>query len=447
MARRPLPMAAFHVMISKDPATLATKTAIEYDRIWDTPEEIKELRAMVNGRCQDLLTVIGPEDIDNCNFNDPEYLCRIEFLHRSVQDFLSESKSVQERLDQYADLAEFDADLTLFACYVFLVKRTHKMIRVWRFDLLSGSRHYTDDWTSIAFQKAARNWSNEAFFHMRSISPGPTCASLLMALDNGMEAVYAQIYGNCHWSNHTVEDPSSYGHPPMLHDLDALERGSRDLLGHLIEFGLTKHVESLLKAERGQVERKQGRPYLDYALRYKTGARAEPKCQEELESAHAMVQMLLNYKLDVNQKVGIHGGRTVWESYVYFMFDNSLGDEYHRKIAWLLINHGAKPTQDRIWSVDCRETSRSNHHDDVVEVGCAQSDQYSSFSVLWMLKELFGEEEAGAMHKAIMKNGWKPRMPTWLSIFSIFPWLSFQGRSPGPVKNYVWEDMSNVAEL
>jgi hypothetical protein len=64
-----------------------------------------------------------------------------------------------------------------------------------------------------------------------------------------------------------------------------------------------------------------------------------------------------------------------------------------------------------------------------------------------MLKELFGEEEAGAMHKAIIANGWKPRMSTWLSILSILPWFSVQGRSPGPVKNYVWEDMSNMVEL
>ena len=158
-------MAAFHVMISKDPATLATKTAIEYHRVWDTLAEIKELRAMVNGRCQDLLTVIGPEDIDDCDSNDPEYLCRIEFLHRSVQDFLNESK-MQERLDQYAGLAEFNVHLTLFACYTFLIKRAHKVIRARNFDPLFGRRHYTDDWTSIAFLKAAHNWSNEAFFHM-----------------------------------------------------------------------------------------------------------------------------------------------------------------------------------------------------------------------------------------------------------------------------------------
>ena len=143
---------------------------------------------MVNGRCQDLLTVTGLEDIDDGDSNDPEYLCRIEFLHRSVRDFLHESKSVQERLGQYAGLTEFDAHLTLFACYVFLIKKAHKTIRVEHFDPLGGRRHYTDDWTSIAFQKAARNWSNEACFHMRSISPGPPCASLLKALDDGMEA-------------------------------------------------------------------------------------------------------------------------------------------------------------------------------------------------------------------------------------------------------------------
>lgn len=185
-------------MVHDHPDTLATSTAIQDSRTWDLPGDIKETRALINGRCQDLLAVISPQDINDCDSSHPEYLYRIEFLHRSVQDFLNTSESVQERLEQYAGHALFDVHLTLFACYVFLIKRARNMIRAKHFNLLTGR---INDWTSIAFQKAARYWSSEAFFQMRSISPGPSCASLLKALDVGMQAIYDQVDdGLCHWS-------------------------------------------------------------------------------------------------------------------------------------------------------------------------------------------------------------------------------------------------------
>jgi hypothetical protein len=437
-------MAAFCVMIDEHPNELATKTAIKSNHIWDHPDEVEKTRALVNGRCQDLLAVIGPQDMHDWDSADPEYLYRIEFLHRSVQDFLNRSESVQRRLEQYAGYADFNVRVTLFACYVFLIKRAYKMIRCEHFCPLSGPRHYIDDWASIAFQRAGRSWSSEAFFHMRSISPGQECASLLKALDGGMQAIYAQVdNGLCHWSNHIVEDPSSYGNPPLDHDLDVTERGNRDLLGHMIELGLTTQVETFFKDDPNISNRKNGRPHLDYALRYKTSAPSKTEHPEELELALAMVNMLLEHKLDVNQKVDIHGGRTVWESYVYFIFDNDLKDGYRRKIAWLLIDHGAEQTDDRVLSVDHKKAPRSNSHDDVVEVGLEMSNQYGSFSVDWMLEQLFGEDEARAMQEAIVANSRKG----WLKWLGETLPFSVQNHSPDPVKNFVWEDMSNTIEL
>jgi len=431
-------------MIDEHPNELATKTAIKSNHIWDHPEEVEKTRALVNGRCQDLLAVIGPQDMNDWDSADPEYLYRIEFLHRSVQDFLNRSESMQRRLEQYAGYADLNVHFTLFACYVFLIKRAYKMIRCEHFCPLSGPRHYIDDWESIVFQRAGRSWSSEAFFHMRSISPGQECASLLKALDGGMQAIYAQVDdGLCHWSNHIVKEPPSYVNPPLFHDLDVFERGKRDLLGHMIELGLTTHVQTLLKDDPGVSKCKDGRPYLDYALRYKTCASSNLERPEELELALTMVKMLLEHKLDVNQKVKIHGGRTVWESYVYFIFDNDLKDDYRRKIAWLLIDHGAKHTDDRVLSVGHKKAPRSNSHDDVVEVGLEVSNQYASFSVEWMLAQLFGEDEARSMQEAVLANSRKGWLK-WLGDILLF---SVQNRSPEPVKNFVWENMSNTVEL
>lgn len=203
------------------------------------------------------------------------------------------------------------------------------------------------------------------------------------------------------------------------------------------------HVKTFFEDNPDISKWKDGRPYLDYALRYKTCNSLTPERPEELELALTMVKVLLEHKLDVNQKVEIHGGRTVWESYVYFIFDNDLRHECRRKIAWLLIDHGAEHTNDRVLSVDHKKAPRSNSHDDVVQVGLESSHQYASFSVEWMLEQLFGEAEARAMQEAITANSRKG----WLKWLGETLPLPVQNRLPEPVKNFLWEDMSNTIEL
>lgn len=150
----------------------------------------------------------------------------------------------------------FSADFNLLACYVFLIKRVPNSKR----NVLR--RHFRD---------SAVDWSTEALIHMRELPPIPSTLGLLRALDDGMQRLYVDL-GNYHWSNHVVEDPLQYCIPRKLHDLDVTERGGRDLLGHLIELGLTTYVEALLKAAPLSSKKKKGRPYLDYALRYKIDA-------------------------------------------------------------------------------------------------------------------------------------------------------------------------------
>lgn len=183
-------------------------------------------KARVNSRCQDLLAAVasGANKLKQEERTTPKELYRIEFLHRSVRDFLKESKAVQSRLDEYAGHAVFNAHFTLTACYVFLVKRASR---------LDGSchRHIRD---------FATDWCTEALFHMGSVPEisAPSILNLLSALDSDMQLLYASL-GDFHWSNYLVEDPQSYSNPPKRHDLDVIERGNRDFIGHLIEIGLT----------------------------------------------------------------------------------------------------------------------------------------------------------------------------------------------------------------
>lgn len=418
-ARRPLPVAAFHVMVHDRPDRLAISAPVEFNYSWDHHEEISNTRAQVNGRCQDLLSVVKSQPRPG----DRQQLYRLEFLHRSVRDFLNESEAVRTSLNKYAGQDSFDVHLTLLSCYVFLVKRALNAT----FDQ-GGTR--TSHRTSRALRHEAQGWCAEAFFHLRNVPPRPSSANLVTALDNSMKLTHADL-GQCHWSNHLVEDPKSYGEPAKLHDLDVTERGHRDLLGHLIEHGLVDHVAYFLKTDSTALEPKKGRPYLDYALRYKTGASARPKPQEELESARAMVELLLDNHLDVNERVYIHGGRTVWDSYVFFIYDNDLGDDHHRQITRLLIEHGARSIDKRVQKSTDQHGPGTNAHDSVVEV---QLNHMACISMENMLKGLFGEEEAKRMVERVRENSqdqcWWPR----------FSWRQAKDIVILATKDFAWND-------
>jgi hypothetical protein len=414
-------MAAFQVMIHDRPEKLATSAPVELNYYWDREEEIEDTQAMVNGRCQDLLAVVRSQD----QFERQGYLYRLQFLHRSVRDFLNGSKSVQTNLEQHAGQDLFDVHLTLLSCYVFLVKR----VPMGRGRVRSQISSYRGISESLRYE--TQDWCEEAFFHLRKVPSRPSTTSLITSLDEGMQLVHTDL-GRCHWSNHLVEDPKSYGAPAKLHDLDVTERGHRDLLGHLIEQGLTDHVEALIKTNPAVLRAKEGRPYLDYALRYKTGASSRSKPLEELSSAYAMVELLLQHKLDVNEKVYIHGGRTVWDSYIYFVHDNRLENERHLQIARLLINKGAQQIDHRALSSTDRQGPGTKTHDDVLELG---SEDTSTISMVDMLKDLFGGEEAEIMQQSILANG---QSHGWMSYLT---WPRTQSRSECNARRlgFVWK--------
>jgi hypothetical protein len=376
-----------------------------------------------------------------------------------VQDFLKGSEAVQSRLDNYAGQAIFDAHFSLLACYVFLIKRALKF----RGDYLSGIR------------EIATNWCAEALFHMRELPARPSTTNLLYALDHGMQMLYNSL-GSFHWANYLVEDPLSYRKDNPLHDLDVFERGNRDLLGHLIETGLISYVEALLKSNPRLLQAKKGRPYLDYALRYKINApfRSTLFRHPRADGADAMVTLLLNLGCDVNEVVYSHGNRTVWDSYLYYLYDHNMKDDLDRKIAWLLINNGAAQTGDRVVSPPDQRGRLDTEHDNVYEMkpaGWMESTpmgrmvkalpgfKWTSYmlrsamrnhyvepvgpermrSMEAMLAELFGEDEAKAMQQYISKNG---RESSWPPNFLMsVTWHS----SAGKATQFVWDDPSIIS--
>lgn len=102
------------------------------------------------------------------------------------------------------------------------------------------------------------------------------------------------------------------------------EHGNRDLRGHVIEF--TDHVLESLTANPALLGAKKGRPYLDYVLRYDPatsfrhfeGVRVS---WSTLSGDLLMVETLLDLGCDVNERINIYEGRTVWELYLAFIYE------------------------------------------------------------------------------------------------------------------------------
>lgn len=375
-------------MTSTTPDIDAINAPIDEGFQWDETGYVVEMQGQINGRCQDLLTVVGPPKSpqkDDATKSHSKELYRIEFVHRSVRDFLLQSGEVCVKLDELTGPG-FDVNLTLLACYIALLKKTMTL-----------SASHGDLGKSMKIV-----WSTEALLHLREIDREiqPSAAKLLHSLDQTMQAVCSSN-DQMHWSNVA----SAGANNPVTGVLMAsgtAERGNRDLIGHLIEFDLIPYVRTALTTR----STKQGRPYLDYSLRYDRHAAFRSDSRQEhlsdLSGDPAMVELLLDLGCNVNEPIYIYGGRTVWDLYLAFLFDHNITGERYSKTTWLLINGGAKPIKSCV--VGARKQLRTNKYRDV-------TFRYKELTMEEILSAAFGEE-AESMCERIAQNhvdrGWLP---------------------------------------
>lgn len=381
------------VITSSTPDRLAISAKIDRSPVWDSVEEIAVTRTQVNGRCQDLLAVVDPPETHSQDgkTNRPLEICRIEFLHRSVRDFLQQSDTIRGKLIKYAE-PDFDVDLTLVACYVVLLRK---------------AATFSTSGGPLDISKA-RQWSTEALLHLRKINHerAPSAMKLLQSLDETMQCIFS-AKSQTHWSNKVCAGTINLN-SSQPSEFSLAERGNRDLVGHLIEFGLSSYVKAALT---GNSKIKQGRPYLDYALRYNLHAAFRSDAQQDhlsrLAGDLSMVEMLLGLGCNVNEPIYIYGGRTVWDLYLAFLFDNQINDERYCKITWLLINNGAKPIKSCV--VGKQEQDTTDKYRDV-------TFRNMRFAMRDILRSAFGEREADEMCERIAENAngsWWTRLTFW----------------------------------
>lgn len=383
-APEPLPIATFEVLVHENPTDYAISASIDPNYPWHHPQFVDDIRARINGRCQDLLAVEQQPTVQVTGESDTEgvvQLCRIDFLHRTVRDFLRESESVSKNLDKYARV-DCSAAMTLAACYTFLVKKAPGL----------------DPFSKGSAKYLAAQWSTEA---LRQLTQEVDCvkvSALVEALDVSMQVV-SKAGTKLHWSNTIL---------PGQH-ANSAEHGQRDFLGHLIQFGPESEVQARFRARSCITEEKKGRPYLDYALR-QHGVRTGPGNTTKHHPGVGMVDMLLSLGCDVNEKVHIYGGRTVWDLYLAHIYELGpvLRDgEYQTDITWSLIRNGAQRVEK--CTVEQTQPELTAKYGDIVP-------RKRVLSMEQILAHVFEDHVAKDMTAAVAKisnspGGWMSALP------------------------------------
>ncbi|GIZ49069.1 hypothetical protein CKM354_001210900 [Cercospora kikuchii] len=323
----PLPTPAVEIIKTSNPHALALQNPVASTSDWDAPDHIEEVRAQINTRCRDLMSVEpASTPLGGCV---PD-MHAVEFLHRSVRDFL-EQPVVHQELVRLAGKG-FCAQSTLFAVYVSLIKK------------LSVARAFKKDRSSV--YDCAQTWAMLALLHESHSATATVHLKLLEQLDEAMGTLTKTIDKfQRHWTNWANSKPR-WG-TGEKHE-EVLENNQRDLLGHLIELGLVAYADTILKKTSGIMNRKQGRPYLDYALRYSKQRWPYSEADEESSSLFkgpqaSVVKMLLNHGAKVNEKIYTDNDRMLLDLYLDFVTNDTNKNKHkdHMPILRLLIEHGA----------------------------------------------------------------------------------------------------------
>lgn len=255
----------------------------------EAEESFKKWRKLLNSRCRDLLEV-DSNSSDHCK-SFLKY--RVDFLHRTVRDFLRDNyqKELQSRT-----ASDFDARLSLCKIILALIKGLPIQTQADFRDLLNDLLGLVD----------------ELLYYVRELErkTGRPSTTLLDELDrvNTIHAHDARV----HWTNFR-------DHPEDTEFFK--EYGQCSFLALAIQARLRLYALEKLDADQGRLFEKRGRPLLDYALRPRriTPAELPYQLQEEDMNIDAqLVEALLSRGADPNQKIHIYGGMTVWCLFLSF---------------------------------------------------------------------------------------------------------------------------------
>jgi hypothetical protein len=303
-AVQPLPIVAFKYlsMEQEDPsyAINSPVTSIPLDDAFELL--VRKWKRLLNSRCRDFLEVTKDSE-------DTFLKYKVDFLHRTVRDFLRDNyrRELRKRTSEH-----FNERLSLCNILLALSKalpqsEDPRQQLNQSFGLVDEMMHY------------AREMERQS---------GTAHAVLLDELDrvNTVHA-FANNYKS-HWTN--MRDSPT---PAEVFR----EYGQCSFLALAIQSRLSRYVNEKLDAHPEILREKHGRPYLDYALRPKRVTPAELPYQLQHEDANIdpqMVRSLLTRGSDPNQTVHIYPGYTIWKLFLLFCYENADKASLHLKDAW-----------------------------------------------------------------------------------------------------------------
>ena len=296
---------------------LSIQEAFQIKRKW---------RKLLNSRCRDLL------EVNHTDFGGAGSVLddRVEFLHRTVRDFLR--NNYQDELRKRAGNG-FDARCSLCKMIVALSK-------------VSASDS-ADDGSNVGFPTF--EMVDEMLLYAQRFER--TEAQSMARLLDEMNRVYCLRFNCCcvYWANKRRKGDQE-GRP--MGDYQGCT-----FLALAIKAGLRLYVGEKLEADKLLTTEKRGRPLLDSACRPERKSIILAQLEQDNDPDPQMVKLLLEHGSDPNQLMGRpYYGETVWILFIFDCYsrfvtsgksdkafaDRSLLNRYHEVIE-LMIDHGASP--------------------------------------------------------------------------------------------------------
>lgn len=358
----------------------------------------EDVRDRINFLCKDLVEV-------NEVFTDQSLDYQVDFLHRTVKDFLMEKDMHQILVQRATDNNTNKWDAHQALCSV-------ELARAKSLPLKSGIRKQLNILFSLvdALMFYAREFETEQ---------GEPQTKVLEQLDQVISG-YADHDMVYHWTNARDRPTGLYFDEYNYNTFLALTIQSRLIL----------YVKDKLDKKPKTLGAKRGRPFLDYALRptIVTPTRL-PQLVESID--FDMVRMLLEKGANPNEKVSIYGNITVWALFLLSCYEKKDIKDSQAKDTWfkaaeLMIRKGADrklkletTRREKIANNSETETTTlmktAKYRRVVTRGGMIEVDVLVELTVVGILQEIFGEGKIAEIEAIV------PETTSW-SVWNLIPW-------------------------
>ena len=367
-----------------------------------------DVRNRINFLCKDLLEV-------NETITDQRLDYQVDFLHRTVRDFLLEGDMHQDLIQRATENSTTNWDAHQALCHVELARAK-----------------------SLPLKKDIQNQINVLFslvdalmfyVHEVEIKQRMPQTALVDQLDQVISTYADDNDMFYHWTN--ARDPPT--------GLNFDECNYNSFLALTIQNRLSLYVKDKLHKNPSLLRAKKGRPLLDYALRPNivTPTRL-PQLVEFVD--FDMVRMLLDKGANPNEKVSIYGNITVWALFLLSCYEKKEIQNAQAKKKWftvaeLMIRKGADrelklettrreklAINSEAESTEVRKTAK--YRTLVTRGGMTEVNVLEELTAVSILRAIFGDGKIAEI-EAI-----EPEVTSW-SVWNWTSWFHHVGSRTG----------------